>query len=132
MSLQSWKDEFYPTTADEATMDNAIDHCILKWEGLRKENLDKHEIDKRTYGSIGDNTFTMQIDGSTCALCKVYMDEDSDDCGDCPLFLARGEIACDSETDNEYDNEESPPYQQWSRHTNPEPMIFWLKKAKEF
>ena len=44
MSIESWKAEFYPTPADEASKDQAIAHSLRKWEGLRKENLDRHEL----------------------------------------------------------------------------------------
>lgn len=48
MSIASWKEEFYPTRADEAPHDRteieAIQHSITKWTGLKEENLRKHDL----------------------------------------------------------------------------------------
>lgn len=39
MSLETWKEEFYPIPADEVPESQALAHSLRKWEGLRKENL---------------------------------------------------------------------------------------------
>lgn len=44
MSLETWKQEFYPVSAEEAVVDAiaAVNHSIKKWEGLRPNTLANH------------------------------------------------------------------------------------------
>ena len=50
MSLESWKNEFYPVSAGAlaatpgVTDLQMVDHAIRKFEGLRLENLTKHDV----------------------------------------------------------------------------------------
>lgn len=92
MSEQSWKDEFYPIEATEVEVDDleAVNHSLQKWIGLRKENLQKHEI----------NEPLIAIGSQSCALCHQYIVK-NDDCIGCPLFRARIYIQCDERTPEE-------------------------------
>lgn len=150
MSIETWKAEFYPIDASQTHRDEAIDHSLQKWLGLEPENLAKHNV-KLRWHKVMDESITLddscvpgvQIDGSTCALCHHYMDHDWDEdegeyespCHDCPLYQARGGVACDDETSDEWEDERPSPWHVFSREQDGEhsakPMIHWLKKAKE-
>jgi|GEM_PF-3278397 len=131
MSLTTWRKEFYPTFAQDATSENAIEHSIRKWVGLRSENLQKHNV--TTNGSsLHDGANSLWIDASTCALCVVYYDHSErtvSACSRCPLFRVRGNVACDKARPEEKPNRE--PYFLFTALRDPEPMIDWLKAAAE-
>lgn len=134
MTLKSWKDEFYPKEAHETSKEEAVDHCLNKWKGLRAKNLKKHGLIAEAYNHIeeknGISHSRFYIDGDTCALCFHYYDENLKPylCKECPLFIVRGNFTCDKSLPEE----ETAPYQQWGETRDPEPMIKWLKKAKKF
>lgn len=149
MSIESWKAEFYPVQAQRCPQDQAIAHSLKKWDGLREENLQKHELRPSHKSTdivairheLGAAENTFYIHSSSCALCAhfyapdgVEEDEDGNElplCSTCPLAIARAEngepVACDRERLDEVRS----PWAEWSREKNPEPMIFWLKKAAE-
>ena len=141
MSLQSWKEEFYPMPASEVTPADALDHSLRKWEGLRLKNLQQHALqqDKRyLWDPVGEES--LKIDATTCALCKLYIDELYVDgetreaaCERCPLAIVRGNVPCDQETEEETEASPGPdysPYMRFDEARDPEPMIMWLKRAK--
>lgn len=74
MTIATWKAEFYIQDADKVLFeDEALQHSILKWTGLLKENLNKHGLTV-VEGCISDeNTLKwhMQINSYNCALCQV-------------------------------------------------------------
>ncbi len=110
MSLETWKEEFYPIPADEVPESQALTHSLRKWEGLRKENLEKHGV-----GATGGYVDEMSIDSSTCALCHHHID--SVRCATCPLVKLTMGGNCDSE------------YVWWNHAGDPEPMIELIKNA---
>lgn len=131
MSLQSWKDEFYPTTAEHeadaqgVTRLQLIEHSLQKWHGLLKENLDRHacvirEGRVREVGTDGH----FGIDSRSCSLCAAYCAER---CHFCPLQQTRG-VVCDKVNPA---IEKDSPWSTWIHEGKPEPMIFWLEKTKE-
>jgi hypothetical protein len=131
MSIESWKEEFYPVTAREivehGTEKKLIEHSIRKWNGLTKENLEKHQLTKKLF-SISDNKGGyFSADGGSCALCQKY----DDNCLGCPLEKVRGNIACSDETEDEDRANSRSPWSEWTHNDNTEPMIYWLKKSKE-
>jgi hypothetical protein len=131
MSIESWKAEFYPVPADEVPVDQAITHSLRKWEGLRKENLDRHELTRIRRRITSRSGSEFRVDGSSCALCHRYLvDGDGDaydvSCDDCPLSIERDGVACD----NLFNNEEVSPWNEFDEKGNPEPMIFWLNAAQ--
>lgn len=131
MSLKTWKAEFYPVAPKKSmTTKEAIEHSLAKWIGLRKKNLKKHEVgifSNNMLANLSHETGFLEIDASSCALCKKFYAPDSvfvDDevgCPNCPLRNVLGEV-CDA------DPSESP-YCVFIENGNPEPMIKALKKA---
>ena len=141
MSLETWKAEFYPIEAEDVPVEQAIDHSLTKWIGLRAENLARHALEIDTYGmlvEIADNNKVMELGGSNCALCACYHDDEAYDydldedapCQECPLAIVRGGVACDDTRESE----ERSPWSDWNNNPterrNPEPMIMWLTKTK--
>lgn len=124
MSLKTWKKEFYPKApTKKMTVREALEHSIRKWEGLRPENLERHEVLRSKYYWLADeaNMDTFDINADSCALCKKFYLMDYE-CTDCPLYQQLGK-RCDA-------NDRSP-YVIWRTKGNPEPMIKALKKALE-
>jgi len=140
MSLQTWNEEFYPIPASAAKGDvrTAVEHSLRKWEGLRKENLDKHGLmtDEDYHLSIIDKstkTHVYGVYGDTCALCLYAKDlknergsdyEDYEDydhdypyCIGCPL----------DEINN--CNRGDSSYVIFKHKGDPEPMIANLKQC---
>ena len=110
MSLDTWKAEFYPVPADSVAETDALTHSLRKWEGLRKESLEKHGL--RT------NVGWFRIDRSTCALCQRHLK--SYTCRTCPIATVDVEgnsVCCDDE------------YRIWVFEKDPEPMITLIKNA---
>ena len=106
MSLQTWKKEFY-SPISKTNKGNSLQHSLIKWIGLRKENLAKHEVEYNPdFGDITYKGSVLRIDSSSCALCKNY-----DTCDKCPL--------------NDCQNE----YGAFVKSSNPEPMIAFIQKA---
>ena len=153
MSLYSWSKEFYPVKASKVHMSKATEHSLRKWEGMRPENLEKHGLRVSSDGYAiqekDDLSIKLGIDDSSCALCYHYVKEN---CIFCPLAIVRGGCRCDltvrhsinidrsdldanprlSDEDKEMLlAEERSPYQSFSRYSDPEPMIFWLKRADQ-
>lgn len=127
MSLQSWKDEFYPVDAEELindcpTLSEAIQHSLTKWIGLRKDNLTRHDVVLYTsplyvIESLDGN---LAVDGDTCLLCLRYRYQ----CVNCILFMVLGGNSCCSDRNS--------PYQAFTYDSNPEPMIEALQKTLEY
>lgn len=136
MSLESWKQEFYPIEANEVSKENAISHSIRKWEGLRKENLKKHGVYVKgslswLIDNIADKTFILR--SSTCALCYLYYEgfSNTNQCLECPLYRIRNNVQCDEKMKNEKYSPYSNLHDR-GRNGSPEPMIMWLKLAKYY
>jgi hypothetical protein len=108
MSLRTWKKEFYHVSARRIKNDkDALKHALLKWKGLRSENLEKHGLEK-WYSCIKEkknqyNEFF--IDSANCSLCVLHKG-----CTSCPL-LGYGSKGCGSS------------FCLWVAVNNPEPMI---------
>lgn len=131
MSLKTWKQEFYSISATQAAKFSdlrAVEHSLLKWTGLKKSNLKKHNMEKSVGRlRIEDEQEELKIDSSSCALCQKYL-ERYDSCVGCPLYESRGGVRCDAEKGNE----ETNPYEYWTYYGNPYRMINALRKAKKF
>jgi len=127
MSIQSWKEEFYPVEAKDVPKEQAIQHSIRKFEGLREENLEKHGVldDHFVICNFGIGDFTLGC--SSCALCLLYLAKSQyveEKCQVCPLFQVRGGVSCDQERQDE----DLSPWH--NRFKNPEHMIMWLSLAQ--
>jgi hypothetical protein len=123
MSLESWKQLYYPISADEAAKLSPVEiiqHSLTKWRGLRKEVLAEHGLIQIGH-TIQDATFLFSILGDTCSLCAKYYDSDFDEpscCSSCPLAqLGASGTDCFTE------------YRHWRTTLDPEPMIRLLEKA---
>jgi hypothetical protein len=125
MSLQTWIEEFYPIPADviAATKDElkCVESCIKKWEGLKVENLAKHDViciiytlmDKSVDPFIDQSVDTVTVEkfshfvsSKTCALCLMHGEftahkQPTVYCAECILCILRG-VPCDNYTNAEY------------------------------
>jgi hypothetical protein len=128
MSIETWKDEFYKVNACEVEYTNnieLIDHCLNKWDGLQDHNLKKHDLVKGHYNIYDKDDNTFDTSAPSCALCQVY---DINNCEGCPITKVRG-YACSEDNEDDYDDK--APWYEWTHASDPQPMIYWLKKAKE-
>lgn len=115
MSIESWKEEFYRADLCHApTL-----HAIVKWKGLRKENLERHSVyhDWMTIWDDEGNDFSVST--ITCRLCNIYYRKDSKSCINCPLHTYLEED-CDRE---------EQVYAYWKNTGDPEPMIKALQES---
>jgi len=141
MSLETWKEEFYPVPADDKRAKRshtaAVNHSLKKWRGLTKENLEKHGLQKESTVIIPINGGgCISIVGATCALCCMEYDRtclnnstSEKFCRQCPLFRTLGR-QCDQ--DNLLDVSEEPgPYIKFIIKDDPQPMIEALEKTKK-
>lgn len=142
-SMESWKEEFYPVTAEEmkdrfdsrsATAADLIKHCIRKWVGARGSNLVRHGLSK-----VSDDSFLTEgaaeaeeeecfdFDSGSCALCVAYQSQSVryHSCEDCPLYVSRDHVSCTSKSDSE----DISPYDEFIDNNDPEPMIEALEDA---
>ena len=126
MSVETWKEEFYPTNVESVPPEQAAAHSLQKWKGFRKENLEKHNVTFNGNVLGGDGRF--YFDGTTCALCLHFQ---YNGCFRCPLAIVRADkqsdyIACD---ETRIDEHTSPWH---ARYDTPDPMIKWLEKAVQY
>ena len=128
MSIETWKDEFYPIPADDKRLRTRVaclEHSIRKWVGLRKANLKKHGCfaSTRTLPNIEDkdgNCFYVSM--SSCALCVRWGCEDGSR-SSCPIVQALG-FSCDSA-----EGFGTSLWDRWNWDSDPEPMIRALRKV---
>jgi len=133
MSLETWKEEFYPVDADCFSVDNPdielVEHSLRKWRGLRDKNIKKHNVVHNivvgeVYDKAEDEGY-VQIGAESCALCTVYIDGvDNHDghhesCCFCPLTDTR-ELPCD--------RGRGAPWLIYTNTGDPEPMIKALEE----
>lgn len=92
MSVETWREEFYPTEAKNCPKESAAMHSRRKWEGLLSKNLRKHKL------PLDYRDWPIMLGTRTCALCQYWnnLDMPSNNgytCKTCPLVLS-GHIAC--------------------------------------
>lgn len=98
MSIETWKEEFYPVTAEavnaggSASVGELIEHSLRKWRGATYTNLERHglgrgasELDCDVIYEFGGKTFS--FDSHSCALCERFIDAG---CSGCPLVDENG------------------------------------------
>lgn len=101
MSLASWKREFYGPLKEACKSDMAaLLHSKKKWEGLLRENIERHNLELDFFDLKSARGAEFQIDTSTCALCKMYYPEEDNvrehkKCPGCPLSDIRN-LGCDT------------------------------------
>ena len=123
MSLESWKQVYYPITAEEAAKlspREIIQHSLTKWRGLRPEVLAEHGL-RLELCLVTDGIDVLAITGQSCSLCEKHYDyskDEPDACLSCPLAqLGASGTDCFTE------------YRHWRDTRDPEPMILLLEKA---
>jgi hypothetical protein len=92
---------------------DAVEHSIIKWEGLSEAQLRKHGLERRdrAIGQIVEGfTAAFDIDWESCALCYWYS------CDRCVGAKANGKTCDDA-------------YFQWLDTGDNRPMLRWLRKA---
>ncbi len=82
MSMETWKQEFYPVEAnsDEAQA-RPVTHSLRKWIGLRQENLNRHGLyldgidvyEKEKDRDNLDEEPDLVVGATSCALCQGPM-----------------------------------------------------------
>lgn len=137
MSLESWKAEFYPVPAADASGSDAeaIEHSLRKWRGLEPEALARHGVERRGR-YIQDAEECLLIGDTSCALCRRH-DVMDGTCPRCPIKLARGR-RCDRADALEVRSGTDSPWVEWAGNGNPYAMqsalhkaAVWLKLKKE-
>lgn len=124
MSLKTWRDEFYPISAQEAAkkgMIACIKHSLQKWIGLRPKNLARHGVEgvRAIYNKFGYPEGRFDIDAGSCSLCQKY-DKTSLSCESCPIYRATG---------NTCHHWGGSPYGQYLFNGSPEHMIDTLERT---
>ena len=122
MSLKSWRAEFYPEVAGSVPKERALQHSLRKWEGLRRENLEKHGGRLGGGNGVVFGNWTLQVNAATCSLCVHHLAAAASvpACESCPLFKVRGR-SCDTGAGH--------PYGAFVWDGDPEPMIALIKQA---
>lgn len=103
MSFESWKQEFYPRSAQEAADESkgaALAHSVQKWAGRLSHNREKHGVhqDHMNVFAHGKVEWVLCYDAESCALCERYLTRYGH-CNDCPITKNTG-IPCHSEDEN--------------------------------
>lgn len=132
MSINTWKKKYYPVNATAYLQHTAYSqleaakHCLKKWKGLRQANLMEHHVTLDCGNIAEQNVHSFVNDGESCALCQWNSSSTGyGKCESCVLAKVRGGVSCARSRHNE----DMSPFAALQRHNNPEPMIFWLKKA---
>ena len=135
MSMQSWKEEFYPIEAEEVPEELALDHSIKKWEGLQTANLIKHSVIMEGIKLKNDAPYTnpydiLIISASSCALCMHHHNDfgTQQTCKTCPIRTV-------SESQNVVFGVNTEPclaeYLEATKHYNTVPMLQLLQQTKK-
>ena len=130
MSILTWKQKFFKNFEKACETElKAVEHAIIKWEGLLPENMRLHHVERDTdevnactIKSSTDSGKERQffINADTCALCKRHSV-----CSDCSLFDMLGE-RCYS-----HGILRTRPFDVWELENDPRPMIKALKQLKK-
>lgn len=120
MSIETWKVEFYPVPASEVAAEDALQHSLRKWIGLREENLSKHACETNFRSVSSGQGERLRIDGKSCALCLLSYKEMEPGCEECPIVKLTG-MSCDSDKQS--------PWWAWTNGEGPEAMIAVLQEC---
>lgn len=126
MSIESWKEEFYPTVpTKDMSEKEAVEHCSQKWKGIIKENAEKHGLQPDGVALYDGSGNSIRFCGSctdslvrrlnaACALCVLHFNEETEtvECEQCIL----------KDCDEEYKDARAGDY---------EPMFKILYEARE-
>lgn len=118
-SLDTWKKEFYPVEAKDVSEEDAGAHAALKWSGLTKENLDKHNLTILCGRVYCKEYGYFNIGSDSCVWCSIARLPDGNvSCTSCPAVRA-GSLPCDS------------AWSKWGIYETPIAMIKWVDQAQE-
>lgn len=132
MSIETWKEEFYPITVREFTLQSRstlelLEHALKKWKGLTEENRKKHHVQKAPNSRCLRGTDAdFPLHSESCSLCRFYSEHHAI-CSRCPLYNVRG-VSCD-DVPQDSDNELLSPWNEFLIRSNPQPMIALLEEA---
>ena len=130
MSIATWKKKYCPRSAEyyKGRKDETIlKRDIRKWKELYPSKLKRHGLRSGFARLTDDKGNFYSVDTETCGLCQNYFYA-PDFCSNCPLFIVRGEVRCDSWAIRK---EAKAPFGEYLNKGNPKPMIKWLEKALE-
>lgn len=128
MGTESWKKEFYAGEIEDiAEMSEiaAVEHCLVKWKGLKEKNLDKHKLTTRpSECEIVDRKtgVIISVNSETCALCWRHHNV----CSNCSLAATLGHMPCYNHW-AESAEDSYTPFTHWTFFNDPKPMIKALK-----
>jgi hypothetical protein len=121
MSLASWKAEFYAIEAKDCPAEQAIEHSLTKWRGLRPDVLRLHGLRKRGC-VLSDADGRLALHSEQCALCAV-----NPSCETCALSQVRNGVDCSTTLAQ---GEDESPWEAWTEYGDAEPMIALIEAAK--
>lgn len=125
MSIETWKKEFYPVPASKCSKKGALAHSLRKWLGQRAAALRRHrvEVDDEGWGYKikDDDSLRFYISEDSCALCWRWLKTCG--CRKCPLYKIHKRRCYESLAGR------ISPWNHWTIHSNPEPMIRLIRKA---
>lgn len=136
-TLESWKKCYYPVAAKDCPEEDALEHSIQKWEGLRKEVLQEYGLHVDISGlsvAIADSLGNkLAINDQTCALCHHYEEGDEGvNCFRCPLRAEKVRRLHDPDELADYTLDCAREYRAWTIVDNPVPMIELLRAAAKW
>lgn len=117
-----WRAKYYPKSAEQCAVGGTrleiAEHALRKWRGLTSEVLKEFHILKNDNKLYFDMNNYLNIDASSCSLCRAYISFESFSfCENCPLHQTFGH-SCDLDS----------PYIEWVKTGNAAPMIEQLEK----
>jgi hypothetical protein len=145
VSIETWKAEFMPRSANQATSTwlEAVDHSLAKYKGFTKENLEKHDL--------GLGVIDMYTDSDSCACCRKadwMMSDGYTGCRRCPIGLLTvdelrpTDLRCVSAVSSSMCPSRKSPFYDFSRaiyralegyeYPDPQPMIALLERARQY
>ena len=137
MSERSWLEAYYPKPAEDCTGSEleAVEHAILKFEGLKPEALEDHKVKMvdADVVTVPEYDTVLEFSTTTCAICIIHAkgsDWGNPDCKKCILHKIRGMQCHESEFHSEDWSHYRAPYQQACYEDNVEPMLELLYEAK--
>lgn len=127
MSIATWEEEFAQHSAKFIAETKGvgpirlIEYDLSYWKGLRKKNLEKHNLEIEEPDTVYDHDYDQSHElllRKNSALCQRYLNTESryHTCVSCPIMKS-SEAPC------------SVPYYEWVKSLNPEPMIEALEDA---
>jgi hypothetical protein len=130
LSLETWQQEFYPVHAkvaaqSAATTKDVILSSINKWKGLRKANIEKHELVLDSYGVLRDlktQQRAVMIGSNNCSLCLKFQTQYTG-CRSCPIYLMQGFSCYNSRPEDGKEHMDSAYNLYLKPGGDPEPII---------